>query len=69
MDVQQRQRLAPAALGLSLTAELHRYEALSASEQHITNLEMTRQISQAQAEELSIYHLSKVKCLTHLIHS
>ncbi|VDK31872.1 unnamed protein product [Taenia asiatica] len=59
MEVQQRQRLAPAALGLSLTAELHRYETLSASEQHITNLEMTRQISQAQAEELSIYHLSK----------
>uniref|UniRef100_A0A915EWD2 Serine rich adhesin for platelets n=1 Tax=Echinococcus canadensis TaxID=519352 RepID=A0A915EWD2_9CEST len=58
-EIQQRQRLAPAALGLSLTAELHRYETLSASEQHIAGLEMTRQISQAQAEGLSIYHLAK----------
>nr|CDS24485.1 Serine rich adhesin for platelets [Echinococcus granulosus] len=58
-EVQQRQRLAPAALGLSLTAELHRYETLSASEQHIAGLELTRQISQAQAEGLSIYHLAK----------
>lgn len=41
-------RMAPDALGLSLTAELHRYETLSASDQHIAEMEMTRQISLAK---------------------
>ena len=44
---------------MSLTAELHRYETLSATEQHIAGLEMTRQLSQAQAERLSVYELAK----------
>ncbi|VDM15715.1 unnamed protein product [Hydatigera taeniaeformis] len=67
VEVQSRQRLAPAVLGLSLTAELHRYETLSASEQHITGLEMTRQISQAQAEGLSMYHLSKNTAVSPIV--
>uniref|UniRef100_A0A5K3FU25 ALMS_motif domain-containing protein n=3 Tax=Mesocestoides corti TaxID=53468 RepID=A0A5K3FU25_MESCO len=55
----QASRLAPTALGLSLAAEFHRYDALAASEQHINGMEMTRQISQAQTEGLSIYQLAQ----------
>lgn len=42
-------RVVPEALGLSLTAELHRYDTLTASEHHISGMESTRLTAIAQA--------------------
>ncbi len=52
-------RLAPAALGLSLAAELHRYDTLASSEQHLAGLEATRHAAMAQAESVSVHQLAK----------